>query len=209
MHGGDRRSRIWKPHSKQSPRGSRRPHGTRNYATRTIMTKQPPPDQPRTDVLHSTKRPSWDDYFMEIAHVVATRSTCLSRQVGAVLVRDRRILTTGYNGPPQGLAHCESLGGCLRARLGIPRGQRHEVCRALHAEQNAIIQAAVHGVSLQGDVTCYSISQPCVTCAKMLINCNVRRVVYRDSYPDELAQEMLAEAGVEVVQWVRPEERNR
>lgn len=165
------------------------------------MTDQPQPAQPRNDVLQETQRPPWDDYFMEIAGVVATRSTCLSRQVGCVLVRERRILTTGYNGPPKGLAHCEDLGGCLRARLGIPRGQRQEVCRALHAEQNAIIQAAVHGVPLQGEVNCYITALPCVTCSKMLINANVIRIVYRDPYPDQLAYDMLAEAGVELVQW--------
>jgi dCMP deaminase len=170
------------------------------------MTEQPPANRPRQDVLQRTERPSWDDYFMEIAHVVAKRSTCLSRQVGCVLVRDRRILTTGYNGPPQGLAHCEDRGGCLRAQMGIPRGQRQEVCRALHAEQNAIIQAAVHGVPLQGHVTCYNTTLPCVTCTKMLINANIRRIVYRDPYPDELAHELLAEAGVELVQWQPPAE---
>lgn len=171
------------------------------------MTNQPTSDEPRDDVLERTERPSWDDYFMQIAHVVATRSTCLSRQVGCVLVRERRILTTGYNGPPQGLSHCEDVGGCLRAQLGIPRGQRQEVCRALHAEQNAVIQAAVHGVPLQGQVTCYNTTLPCVTCTKMLINANVKRIVYRDPYPDELAQEMLAEAGVELVHWQPVAER--
>ncbi len=105
------------------------------------------------------------------------------------------------------MAHCEELGGCLRARSGIPRGQRHEVCRALHAEQNAIIQAAVHGISLEGEVTCYSLTQPCVTCAKMLINAHVTRIVYRDPYPDELSQQMLAEAGVSLVAWVAPQQR--
>ena len=138
---------------------------------------------------------------MEIAHVVAKRSTCLRRHVGCVLVRERRLLATGYNGPPKGLQHCTALGGCLRAQLGIPSGQRHEICRALHAEQNAIIQAAVHGVALSGEVICYCLSQPCVTCAKMLINASVTRIVYRDEYPDELAQEMLREAGVTLDRW--------
>lgn len=172
-----------------------------------MSTPQPP--VPRSDVLDHADRPSWDDYFMEIAHVVAKRSTCLSRQVGCVLVRERRILTTGYNGPPKGMSHCEEHGGCLRAQLGIPRGQRHEVCRALHAEQNAIIQAAVHGVSLAGEVTSYTLNQPCVTCAKMLVNASVRRIVYRDPYPDELARQILAEAGVEVEQWRPSGERER
>ncbi len=155
----------------------------------------------------SDDRPAWDDYFMEITHVVAKRSTCLRRKVGAVLVRDRRILTTGYNGPPKGLAHCAELGGCYREKLGVPAGQRQEICRAVHAEQNAIIQAAVHGVELT-DVTCYSTIQPCVTCAKMLINANVVRIVCEGDYPDELALQMLEEAGVEVVRYRRPEERD-
>lgn len=146
-------------------------------------------------------RPEWDDYFMRICHVVATRSTCLRRQVGAVLVKDRRLLTTGYNGPPKGMAHCEELGGCFREQQGIPSGQRQELCRALHAEQNAIIQAAVHGVSLEGEITCYSTIQPCVTCAKMLINANVVRIVYEGDYPDPLAVQMLREAGVELCRW--------
>lgn len=162
--------------------------------------------KPRLDVFSTTERPSWDDYFMEIAHVVAKRSTCLSRHVGCVFVAERRILSTGYNGPPKGMAHCEALGGCLRAQMGIPRGQRQEVCRALHAEQNAIIQAAVHGVTL-ANVTSYTLTQPCVTCAKMLVNAGVRRIVYRDSYPDELAQQILAEAGTELEKWTAPEER--
>lgn len=146
-------------------------------------------------------RPDWDDYFMQICHVVATRSTCLRRQVGALLVRNRRILATGYNGPPKGLAHCDECGGCYRDQQGIPSGQRIELCRALHAEQNAILQAAVHGVALEGQVTCYSTIRPCVTCAKMLINANVVRIVFEGSYPDDLALQMLQEAGVELCQW--------
>jgi dCMP deaminase len=145
-------------------------------------------------------RPDWDDYFMQIAFLVAQRSTCLRRQVGALLVSARRILATGYNGAPQGLRHCEELGGCLREEMGIPAGERQELCRALHAEQNAIIQAAVHGVGLH-DVTCYSTTQPCVTCSKMLINANVRRIVFAGEYPDRLARDMLAEAGVVLERW--------
>jgi len=152
-------------------------------------------------MVQDVVRPSWDEYFMRICRVVATRSTCLRRQVGAILVRDRRILSTGYNGAPQGMAHCAELGGCLRERLGIPSGERQELCRGLHAEQNAIIQAAVHGVALEGDITCYSTIQPCVTCTKMLINANVKKIVFAGDYPDGLAREMLEEAGVELVQW--------
>ena len=153
-------------------------------------------------------RPCWDEYFMQICQVVATRSTCLRRRVGAILVRDRRILTTGYNGAPQGMAHCAELGGCLRERLGIASGERQELCRGLHAEQNAIIQAAVHGVNLSGSIVCYSTTQPCVTCAKMLINANVKRIVFAGDYPDGLAREMLEEAGIKLVQWPAAEERD-
>jgi dCMP deaminase len=153
-------------------------------------------------------RPAWDDYFMDIAHVVATRSTCERRQVGALLVKDRRILATGYNGPPKGLQHCAELGGCFRRQQGIPSGQRIELCRALHAEQNAIIQAAVHGVGLEGDIICYCTCQPCVTCAKMLINVSVSRIVYEGEYPDPLSLDMLQEAGVELHRWQRSGERD-
>ena len=139
-------------------------------------------------------RPSWDEYFCEIARQVATRSTCLRRHVGAVVVRDKRILSTGYNGAPRGLAHCDKV-GCLREQLGIPSGQRQEICRGLHAEQNAFLQAALHGVSVQGG-TIYVTHQPCITCAKMIINSGIVRVVCVNSYPDELAQEMLEEAEV-------------
>jgi dCMP deaminase len=146
------------------------------------------------------RRPPWDEYFCEICAVVARRATCLRRQVGAILVRDRRILTTGYNGPPRGVKHCAELGGCHREQIGVPSGQRHELCRALHAEQNAIIQAALHGVETTGS-TLYVTNFPCSLCAKMLINAGVVRIVYRGEYPDELAAELLAEAGVEVEKW--------
>jgi dCMP deaminase len=139
-------------------------------------------------------RPSWDEYFLRLATEVATRSTCLRRQVGAVLVRDKRILATGYNGAPRGLAHCLEV-GCLRDELGIASGERQEICRATHAEQNAIIQAAVHGVAIEG-ATLYSTLHPCVLCTKMLINCGVREIHYLEGYPDDLSRSMLAEAGV-------------
>ncbi len=141
-------------------------------------------------------RPSWDEYFVEIARQVATRSTCLRRHVGAVVVREKRILSTGYNGAPKGLAHCDET-GCLRERMGIPSGQRQEVCRGLHAEQNAIIQAALHGVSVEGG-TIYVTHQPCITCAKMIINSGIVKVVCADSYPDEMARQFLADAGVDL-----------
>ena len=119
-------------------------------------------------------RASWDEYFMQIVEVVKTRSTCLRRQVGAVIVKDNRIITTGYNGAPSHLKHCTELGGCEREKMGIPSGQRHELCRALHAEQNAIIQAAKLGNTTEG-ATLYVNVQPCVICAKMLINAGIVR----------------------------------
>ena len=144
-------------------------------------------------------RPSWDEYFVEIARQVATRSTCLRRHVGAVVVRNKRILCTGYNGPPRGMAHCD-VAGCLREQLQIPSGQRQEICRGLHAEQNAIIQAALHGVSVEGG-TIYVTHQPCITCAKMIINSGIVRAVCASAYPDKLARQMLDEAGVELELW--------
>jgi len=147
----------------------------------------------------STVRPSWDEYFIEIAHQVATRSTCGRRRVGAIIVRDKRILCTGYNGAPRGLAHCDVV-GCLRERLQIPSGQRQEICRGLHAEQNAIIQAALHGVSVE-EGTIYVTHQPCITCAKMIINSGIVRAVCANSYPDELARDILEEAGVTLDVW--------
>ena len=143
------------------------------------------------------ERLSWDDYFMEITHLVSKRSTCLRRHVGAVIVKDKRILCTGYNGAPRGMAHCAET-GCLREKMGVPSGQKQELCRGLHAEQNAIIQAALCGVSIEG-AQIYSVTQPCVVCAKMIINAGIKRVVFEDGYPDELAQQMLDEAGVELI----------
>jgi dCMP deaminase len=145
----------------------------------------------------SRTRPNWDEYFLEIAHVVAKRSTCVRRQVGAVIVRDRRILTTGYNGAPSGLSHCLEI-GCIRDQLGIQSGTRAEVCRALHAEMNAVIQAAQHGVSTKG-ATLYCTTQPCSVCTRMLINAGIVRVVYSGDYPDDFSASMLEEAGIEVV----------
>lgn len=143
-------------------------------------------------------RPSWDEYFMQTAELTAQRSTCLRRKVGAVIVKDRHIIATGYNGAPRGLKHCDELGGCLRQKLGVPSGQRHELCRALHAEQNAIIQAATLGQSVE-DGTIYVTHQPCVICAKMIINAGLKRIVVREGYPDELATEILDEAGIKVI----------
>jgi dCMP deaminase len=142
-------------------------------------------------------RPSWDEYFMEIAHLVKKRSTCVRRQVGAVLAKDKNILATGYNGPPSGLSHCIDV-GCLREKLGIPSGERHEICRGLHAEQNAIIQAAKHGTSIQGAVL-YCTNLPCVICSKMIINAGITKIVYGEGYPDQLGEAMLTEAGITLV----------
>lgn len=144
-------------------------------------------------------RPSWDEYFLDMARVIASRSTCLRRQVGALLVRDKRVLATGYNGAPAGLPHCEEV-GCRRAELGVASGAGWELCRGLHAEQNAIIQGALHGVSVQ-DATLYCTTQPCVICAKMLINAGVKRIVYEGEYADELALEMLQQAGMELARF--------
>lgn len=144
-------------------------------------------------------RPSWDEYFIGIAKLVAGRSTCLRRQVGAVAVRDRRILATGYNGAPAGLAHCAEV-GCLRAERHVPSGERHELCRGLHAEQNVIIQAALHGVSIQG-ATVYITNYPCSLCVKMLINAGIREIVYFRDYPDELASEIAKEADLRIRQF--------
>lgn len=143
-------------------------------------------------------RPSWDQYFMEMAELTAKRSTCLRRQVGAVIVKDKHIIATGYNGAPKRVAHCAEKGGCLREQLKVPSGQRHELCRALHAEQNAIIQAAVLGQSVE-EGTIYVTNQPCVICAKMIINAGINRVVVKEGYPDELAVEILEEAGLKIV----------
>ncbi len=140
------------------------------------------------------QRPSWDEYFMSIAEQVSGRSTCLRRHTGAVLVKDRRILSTGYNGTPVGLRHCEEV-GCIRDQRNIVSGSHHELCRGIHAEQNAVIQAAKHGIMIDG-ATVYTTHQPCVLCAKILINAGVVEIVFRDPYPDPLAAEILTEAGV-------------
>ncbi|MCS7364207.1 MAG: cytidine/deoxycytidylate deaminase family protein [archaeon GB-1867-035] len=141
-------------------------------------------------------RPSWDEYFMRIAHLVKKRSTCLRRQVGAVLVKNRHILSTGYNGAPKGLPHCAEV-GCLRQQLNIPSGQRHEICRGVHAEQNAIIQAAVFGVSTRG-ASLYVTDFPCSICAKMIINAEIKEVIYDAEYEDPISRELLEQAGVKI-----------
>jgi dCMP deaminase len=141
-------------------------------------------------------RPGWDEYFVQIAHLVSRRSTCLRRRVGAVLVKDKRILATGYNGAPSGITHCQ-IAGCLRQKLGIPSGQRHELCRGLHAEQNVLLQAALHGVSAK-DSSLYITVTPCIICAKMIINAGVKEIVIEGEYPDKQAQTFLREAKIKI-----------
>lgn len=141
----------------------------------------------------------WDKRFMELTEQVATWSSCYNRnrQVGAIIVKNKRILTTGYNGAPQGVESCKDRGECLREKLGIESGTRHELCYAVHAEQNAIIQAARLGIVLEG-ATLYCTHQPCVICAKMIINAGITRIVYKQGYPDEFAMQLLKEADVVV-----------
>ncbi|MFO7884104.1 MAG: dCMP deaminase family protein [Desulfobacteraceae bacterium] len=140
------------------------------------------------------ERPSWDEYFMSMAELAASRSTCLRRRVGAVLVKDRRILCSGYNGAPSGLPHCRET-GCLRKQLNVPSGEKHELCRGVHAEQNAIIQAACHGISIKG-ATLYCTIQPCSICAKMIINAGIIKVYFRDRYNDPMAEELFHQSEV-------------
>lgn len=134
---------------------------------------------------------------MEIAQVVSKRSTCLRRSVGALIVKDRQIVATGYNGTPKDLPHCEAV-GCLREQLKVPSGQMHELCRGIHAEQNAVVQAAYHGVSVKGG-TLYCTHQPCVVCTKILINAGIKRIVYANPYPDKLAEDMMRSTDIEIV----------
>lgn len=146
----------------------------------------------------------WDKRMMELAVLVSTWSSCHrhQRQVGAVIVRDKRVLTTGYNGAGSGIVSCVEKGECMRDILGIPSGTRHELCYAVHAEQNAIIQAAKMGVSVQ-NATLYCTHQPCAICAKMIINSGIKRVVFKEGYPDEFSVQMFSEAGVELVEYAK------
>jgi dCMP deaminase len=147
-------------------------------------------------------RPDWDTYFMDITHLVAKRSTCVRRAVGAIIVKDKRILSTGYNGAPSGIRHCGDV-GCLRKKMNVKSGERHELCRGIHAEQNAIIQAAYHGVSIK-DAALYCTNLPCVICAKMIINAGLARIYYESGYADELSQDMMEEAGIERIKLGNP-----
>ena len=144
-----------------------------------------------------SQRPSWENYFMGITELVAKRSTCRRRSVGAIIVKDKRILTTGYNGAPSGIRHCLEV-GCLREQLNVASGERHELCRGIHAEQNAIIQAAFHGVSIK-DAILFCTNLPCSICAKMVINAGIKKIYYRSGYADALSENMLQEASIEMV----------
>jgi len=146
-------------------------------------------------MYQADKRPSWETYFMDIAFLVAKRSTCRRRAVGSVIVKNRRILSTGYNGAPSGIRHCIEV-GCLREELKVPSGQCHELCRGIHAEQNAIIQAAFHGVSIK-DSTLFCTNLPCSICAKMIINAGITRIYYDSGYSDKMSEQMLKEANIQ------------
>jgi dCMP deaminase len=150
-------------------------------------------------------RPDWESYFMKLAMLVAERSTCLRHHVGAVIVRDKRILTTGYNGAAKGVKDCVEL-GCLRNKLNIPSGQRHEICRAIHAEQNAIIQAGLHGITIN-NATIYCTHSPCILCAKMLVNSGITRFVSCTEYPDPSFKELFKEANIKYEKIKRPTDR--
>jgi dCMP deaminase len=150
-------------------------------------------------VSGKSNRPSWPTYFMDITFLVAKRSTCLRRAVGALIVKDKRILSTGYNGAPTGLKHCLEI-GCLREELNVPSGEKHELCRGIHAEQNAIIQAAYHGVSIK-DATLFCTNMPCSICAKMIINAGIKQICYHSGYADAMSKEMLTEAGIDLIQF--------
>lgn len=149
------------------------------------------------------KRPDWDTYFTQITRIVAERSTCLRRKVGSIIVKEKRILSTGYNGAPSNVPHCDEV-GCLREKLKVPSGQRHELCRGLHAEMNAIIQAATHGISING-ATIYCTDHPCIICAKMIINAGIKEIVVAGKYPDEESKKILKEAGIKVRAISRPQ----
>lgn len=149
----------------------------------------------------------WDHRFMEMAQLVSTWASCYQeeRKIGAVIVKDKRVMTTGYNGAPSGVKTCVERDECLRKKLGIPSGTRHEMCYAVHAEQNAIIQAAKLGVNIDGS-TLYCTHQPCILCAKMIVNAGVVRVVYHSGYPDDFALDIFKEAGVQVECYTESEE---
>ena len=160
------------------------------------MIHQNTREEKETQNKHTNNRPSKDEYFMEMAVLASSRSTCLRRSVGAVLVKNGHVLSTGYNGAPKGLDHCE-VTGCIRDKLNVPSGERHELCRGVHAEQNAIIQAAYFGVSVDG-AKMYITNHPCSVCAKMMLNAGIVEVIYKGDYNDELAVELLKEGSIKI-----------
>ena len=166
------------------------PPGSPNLTTTKIIDFKDMKKNPKTT------RPSWNDYFMDMAHLIASRSTCLRRKVGAIIVKDNRILTTGYNGSPTKVPHCDKE-GCLREKLNVPSGEKHELCRGVHAEQNAIIQAAYYGVSIQGSFL-YCTNQSCSICAKMIVNAGITKVYFNSEYKDPLAIEIFNQANIEI-----------
>jgi len=146
--------------------------------------------------VNEMARISWDEYFMNMAELASRRSTCLRRQVGAVIVKDNQVLATGYNGAPKGVPNCCDLNECLREKLNIPSGERHELCRAVHAENNAITQCAVNGVSCKGG-TMYVTASPCNMCLKQIINAGIVKIIAKEVYPDEMSKEMLSQSGID------------
>jgi dCMP deaminase len=170
----------------------------------TIVEYQTLPTEIRMREDNKKIRPSWNEYFMDITYRVAMRSTCLRRRVGAIVVKDNRILCTGYNGPPTGIEDCWERGGCLRDKLSIPSGQRQDLSRAVCAEMNAIIQAAKYGIRIE-DADIYCTTFPCSYCAKMIINVGIKRILYVEGYPDDLSNELLKEALVECIQLDKPD----
>lgn len=148
-------------------------------------------------MAEQNERPDWDSYFMDITRLVSKRSTCTRRAVGAIIVKEKRILSTGYNGAPSGIDHCSEV-GCLREKLNVPSGEKHELCRGIHAEQNAIVQAAFHGVSIKG-ATLYCTNLPCSICAKMIINAGIKNIFYQEGYADLMSKQMLKDADVDLI----------
>jgi dCMP deaminase len=145
------------------------------------------------------KRPDWKEYFMEMAELAAKRASCLRRKVGAVLVKDKKVLATGYNGAPKDIKHCEET-GCLREEMEVPSGERHEICRGVHAEQNLVAQAAFHGVKTEGS-TVYCTHQPCIICTKILINAGVEKIYFKNAYADQFAEKLLEESKIELIKY--------
>ncbi len=152
-------------------------------------------------------KPSWDQYFMRMAFLAASRANCIRRKVGAVIVKDKNVIATGYNGPPSGSADCD-VAGCVRNDLNIKSGERHELCRGLHAEQNAIIQAAVHGSSISGAVI-YTTTHPCSVCSKMIMNAQITEIIYADGYPDELSELLILDSNIKLRRFTLPENEVR